>query len=84
MRIPWGLINFMDPSTKQIQDDFYKEFKTKPLRINAINIGVTEKEENNTINRLNSKAYNLKGWNVPEYHERLKQSYYIVKDELKK
>ena len=84
VRIPWGLINFMDPSTKQIQDDFYKEFKTKPLRINAINIGVTEKEENNTINRLNSKAYNLKGWNVPEYHERLKQSYYIVKDELKK
>ncbi|MBS6506881.1 MAG: hypothetical protein KH369_01710 [Paraclostridium bifermentans] len=84
VRIPWGLINFMDPSTKQIQDDFYKEFKTKPLRINNINIGATVKEENKTINRLNSKAYNLKGWNVPEYHERLKQSYYIVKDELKK
>ncbi|WGX75609.1 hypothetical protein QJS64_16900 [Paraclostridium bifermentans] len=84
VRIPWGLINFMDPSTKQIQDDFYKKFKTKPLRITDINIGVTEKEEDKTINRLNSKAYKLNGWNVPEYHERLKKSYYIVKDELKK
>jgi hypothetical protein len=84
VRIPWGLINFMDPSTKQIQDDFYKEFKTKPLKIKGINLGVTIKDGDKTINRLNSKTFNLNGWNSPTYHERLKQSYYIVKDELKK
>ncbi|MEG2788228.1 MAG: hypothetical protein RR942_10435 [Romboutsia sp.] len=84
VRIPWGLLNFMDPSTKQIQDDFYKEFKTKPLMINDIKVGVTVKEGDKTINRLNSNTYNLEGWDLPNYHERLKQSYYIVKDELSK
>lgn len=84
VRIPWGLINFMDPSTKQIQDDFYKEFKTKPLKIKGINLGVTIKDGDKTINRLNSKTFNLNEWNFPTYHERLKQSYYIVKDELEK
>ena len=42
----------MDPSTKQIKDDFYKEFKTKPLQINEINVGCTIKENGSTIKRL--------------------------------
>ncbi|XTR38767.1 hypothetical protein ACQQ2T_05135 [Paraclostridium tenue] len=84
VRIPWGLLNFMDPSTKQIEDDFYKEFKTKPLKIDDIKVGVTLKEEEKTLSRLNSVTYNLDGWMMPKYHERLKQSYYIVKDELNK
>ena len=84
VRIPWGLLNFMDPSTKQIEDDFYKEFKTKPLKIDDIKVGVTLKEEEKTLSRLNSVTYNLDGWMMPKYHERLKQAYYIVKDELNK
>lgn len=81
LRIPWGILNFMDPSTKQIQDDFYEEFKTKPLRINDISVGVTIKEENKT-DRLNSAVYNLNSWVIPTYHERLKESYYMIKSEL--
>lgn len=84
VRIPWGLLNFMDPSTKQIEDDFYKEFKTKPIMINNINVGVTLTEGEKTLNRLDGKDYNLDGWIFPKYKERLKQSYYIVKNELSK
>lgn len=84
VRIPWGLLNFMDPSTNQIQDDFYKEFKTNSLMIDDIKVGVTKKEKEQTLSRLNSVSYKLDGWMFPKYHERLKQSYYIVKNELNK
>ena len=44
IRVPWSLLNFMDPSTKQIMDDIYKYFSSKPMTINEINVGVTIKE----------------------------------------
>lgn len=82
IRIPWALLNFMDPSTKQIKDDFYKEFKINPLQINDISVGCTIKENGSIIQRLKSESYDLEGWIMPTYHERLKQSYYILKEEL--
>ncbi|CEO23260.1 hypothetical protein [Paraclostridium sordellii] len=84
VRIPWALLNFMDPSTKQIADDFYENFKTKPMKINDINVGVTIKENEKVITRIKSTPYKLNGWSVPKYHERLKKSYYILKEELRK
>ena len=84
LRIPWGLLNFMDPSTKQIQDDFYKTFKTKPTMIDDISVGLTVKNEKGTIQRLESVSYDLDGWIKPTYHERLKESYYILQRELTK
>lgn len=85
IRIPWLILNFTDPSTKQIQDDFYEIYHTKSIMINEIKAGVTIKDtkNNNTI-RLNSSSYDLDGWITPKYHERLKQSYYILKKELKR
>ncbi|CEK30443.1 hypothetical protein JGS6364_10891 [[Clostridium] sordellii] len=84
VRIPWALLNFMDPSTKQIADDFYENFKTKPMKINDINVGVTIKENEKVITRIKSTPYKLNGWSVPKYHERLKKSYYILKEKLSK
>ncbi|CEO20873.1 hypothetical protein [Paraclostridium sordellii] len=84
VRIPWGLLNFMDPSTQQIADDFYENFKTKPMKINDINVGVTIKENEKVITRIKRTPYKLNGWSVPKYHERLKKSYYILKEELSK
>ncbi|WP_434796973.1 hypothetical protein [Terrisporobacter vanillatitrophus] len=84
IRIPWALLNFMDPSTTKIKDDFYEEFKTQPLKIKNINVGLTMKGEDSKIRRLESGSYAFKGWTTPKYHERLKQSYYILKKELNK
>ena len=84
IRIPWALLNFMDPSTKQIKDDFYKEFKTKALQIKELNVGCTIKENGLIVKRLKSEPYDLDGWIMPKYHERLKESYYILKEELNK
>lgn len=82
IRIPWGLLNFMDPSKRQIKDDFYEEFKIRQLQISNIFVGVTIKENDSIVKRLKSESYKLNGWILPKYHERLKESYYILKEEL--
>ncbi|MGL5152320.1 MAG: hypothetical protein ACRC7N_17325 [Clostridium sp.] len=81
VRIPYGLLNFRDPSSKIVEDDFYEDFRFKGLNISKVGIGVTIKEigsENST--RISSKEYELRDWNSPKYKERLKDSYYIFKD----
>ena len=45
IRVPWSLLNFMDPSTKQIMDDIYKYFSAKPMIINEINVGCYNKRK---------------------------------------
>lgn len=80
VRIPWGLVNFMDPTTKEIQDDFYDTFKIKPIEVDGIYAGVTLKNNGEIINRIDSDSYKLKDLEGPNYHERLKESYYIMKD----
>ncbi|WP_195237497.1 hypothetical protein [Romboutsia sp. 1001285H_161024_C4] len=83
IRIPWGIINFMDPSTRQIQDDFYEVYKIKPIKIKDIKIGMTLNSEYKKV-RLKSESFKLDTWLMPNYHERLKESYYILQKELTK
>lgn len=84
VRIPYGMLNFMDPSQSKIQDDYYENFKFVPFKINNIKIGATIKDKNNQINvRANSKTFDLKSWVKPEYHERLKKSYYMIQEKFK-
>lgn len=82
IRVPWALLNFMDPSTKQIMDDIYEYYGAKPMIINKISVGATIKENKLIKSKLDSTNFRLKSWIIPEYHQRLKKSYYIIKDEL--
>ena len=41
-----------------------------------------EKEDEVIKRKLESSAFNLKSWVMPEYHQRLKKSYEIIKGEL--
>ncbi|MBP1890431.1 hypothetical protein J2Z53_002026 [Clostridium moniliforme] len=82
VRIPYSLLNFMDPSQKKIQDDYYENFSFEPITIDEINIGATVKADKGNSIRLESNNYNLKSWTKPKYHERLKESYYIIKKEF--
>ena len=84
VRVPWSLLNFMDPSTKQIQNDYYETFQIQPIKINSIYAGVTVKEGNQSVYRLEAKPYQWKEWTQPTYHERLKLSYNLMKEELSK
>jgi len=75
IRIPWQLLNFSDPSKMQIHDDYYDgNYGVKNIKISEMYIGAGSGHE-----RIALEKTKLKGWgNRVTYHERFKQSYYIM------
>lgn len=80
IRIPWQLLNFYNPSRMEIHDDYYECYGVEPLKIDKIYAGVGNNSE-----EIKLAPMELKGWGKKvTYHERLKESYYILKDYWKK
>lgn len=79
VRIPWQLLNFSDPSDMMIHDDYYECYGIENYHIGEMYVGVGAKAD--TTYRIPMAPFALKGWgkNVT-YHERLKRSYFILKD----
>ncbi|MGJ7919821.1 hypothetical protein [Neobacillus sp. LXY-4] len=91
LRIPWQLINVKDPSQKLIMSDVWKNGLKGKEKIVGIKIAVvtTEKDKlNKTLPKMNAGVldekdvflYEWKEWDQPNFHERLKDSYYIMKE----
>ena len=68
------MLNFRDPSHKEIEDDFNENGRLSGLKIKNIYIGAYAKNLTADMN-----SYTWENWDKTEYTERLKQSYYIVK-----
>ncbi|WP_049681303.1 hypothetical protein [Peribacillus loiseleuriae] len=85
IRIPWQLLNVMDPSKKVVIDDMHARGKISPLQVNGFNIGIEWIKDDSAkgAQDLTMKEYNWKQWDQPTYHERLKKSYYIVQQGFK-
>ena len=79
IRLPWMLLNFYDPSLMQVHDDYFYRFGVEGLGISEIYIGVTAMESES--DPVPMSPIPLQGWgdNV-EFHERLKQSYFIIQE----
>ena len=75
IKLPWQLLNFADPTTMRIHDDYYECYGVEYLTIDSIRVGVGDGSD--TIQMASFPMKKL-GRN-PEYHERLKQSYYILR-----
>ena len=74
IRIPWGLLNFSNPADLEIHDDYYIQYGVEGFKIDKLLIGVGDGKE-----EINMTPFKLKKLgNKPTYHERLKQSYYII------
>lgn len=76
IRLPWQLLNFADPSTMRIHDDYYECYGVEYLSIDSIRVGVGDGTE--TIQMAHFPMKRL--GRTPQYHERLKESYYILQD----
>ena len=75
IRLPWMMLNFYDPSTMQIHDDHYDNFGVEGLSIRSIYIGAGQG------GFIPMSQIPLRGWrNNVEFHERLKQSYFIMQE----
>ena len=76
IRIPYGLLNFYDPSKGLIHDDYYENYGVKPLKINDIYIGAS-------VIKNDIEMYGFEydfDLDSREYHESLKDAYYQLKD----
>lgn len=83
IRIPWQLLNVMDPSTKMVMDDLYKD-GIKPVKTEGFYIGCSLVRKDTPSGDCDMKLYSWEEWEIPEYHERLKPSYFILKEAFKK
>lgn len=79
VKIPWQLLNFSNPSEMMIHDDYYEHYGVENLQIDEMYIGITDTKHGEFRVPMNSFA--LEGWGEDvTYHERLKESYYILQD----
>jgi len=77
IRIPWMMLNFFDPSTMEVHDDFFEVFGVEGLPIEHLYIGVAHQYSHDipmSPAPLQHFRRNL------EFHERLKTSYYIMQE----
>jgi hypothetical protein len=82
IRIPWQLLNIMDPSSKMAMDDFYVG-EILPIKIDGLSSGFILMKNGNAVEDSEMALYFWKEWDLPTYHERLKPSYYILKKAFK-
>jgi len=92
VRIPWMLIGFTDPSTKQVmsygmQGKTFRSEKTAgirllPLRADVQTNRIQGVQAGMLIPLASMEQYTWQEWNQPPYIERLKQSYYIYRKAL--
>jgi hypothetical protein len=82
IRIPWALLNFSDPANGRIIDDFTKReyFELKSITIDEIGVEL-HKDSGGGFENIGIGTYELAPWGeFPEWNERLKESYYIMKE----
>lgn len=90
IRIPWLLIQAKDPSQKEFIGDIYENGMNASTIVDDIYIGALYFNEKDkvidTFPVMNShhldklKGYSWENWDLPQYEERLKQSYFIIKE----
>lgn len=91
LRIPWALLNVKDPSTHEIMGDMWKNGLNSSVKVNELSLGFYNykpatlqaktlvdslPKNGGTVSQFYS--YKWPTWTMPAYHERLKQSYYIM------
>lgn len=79
IRLPWSLLNFLNPSEMMIHDDYYEHYGIEGLKIDEIYAGVGLAADGTTP--IPMTAMPLQGWGrYPTSHPRLKQGYYALQD----
>lgn len=85
IRIPWQLLNVMDPSSKQQINDFWKTQVISATNYESFDFGFAYRKNDGTELSISlSGNYSYSKWNMPTWHERLKPAYYELQDYLKK
>ena len=88
-RIPWQLLNFKDPSLKEVMGDLWKNGLSASAETNGVRVAVVATEDgkvqqtlpkaaNGMLQQKDAYLYSWKSWDNPIFHERLKDSYQMM------
>ncbi len=83
IQIPWALLNISDPSRKMHLGDYYEFNGFESIPIEGIRIGASFQKSFQEAHLIDMYSYTWQTWSYPTYHERLKASYYILKQTFK-
>ena len=79
IKLPWQLLNFANPSEMKIHDDYYEHYGIEYLTTDGLYIGIGDGADRS--GRILMDKFELEGWGKKvTYHERLKSSYYVMKE----
>jgi hypothetical protein len=83
LRIPWQLLNVKDPSMKEAFGDLWKtglesSYKIQNLLLQVIHVHDGQVKEH--LGTAQALSYSWEEWEQPIFEERLKESYFILKD----
>ena len=79
LKLPWQLLNFANPSEMMIHDDYYEHYGVEYIQIDEMYVGLTDSAH--TEYRVSMEPFVLEGWGkTVTYHERLKESYYMIQE----
>lgn len=85
IRVPWQLLNVMDPSSKQQISDFWKTQIISAQSYESFDLGFAYRSSDSQKIAISlSGNYEYSGWNTPTWHERLKPAYYKLQKYLAK
>lgn len=77
LRIPWQLLNFSNPSEMRIHDDYYEKYGIENLSVSSMYVGLST----GGGEEIPMTEFPLTGWGKKvNFHERLKSSYYELRD----
>ena len=84
IRIPWQLLNVMDPSGKQQIADFRRTQAISPQTYTEFQLGFAYRSGDTPLSIALEGSYVYAGWNQPTWHERLKPAYYELQAYFKR
>jgi hypothetical protein len=79
LRVPWQLLNVKDPSTKEALGDMWKNGLDSSKQMNDIQVMILPVRKGELLNS-NTLSFNWQEWEQPIFEERLKKSYFIMKE----
>jgi len=77
LRLPWQMLGFMDPSTRQVMGPLYPGRTIEAVPSAGVRLGVAAPGSTETVQM---ELFTWEEWEQPVFHERLKASYGLLRD----
>lgn len=81
IRLPWLLLQFRDPSQREVVGNLFEDGETASLLMESLQIEIQILDQQQQVSKkLPPTSYSWDTWNQPTSLERLKPSYYTLKE----